>query len=51
MKALKFSADVSLEDVQKEEKKKNKEAKEVPSWILAGNIIVSLGMFIFMYGS
>ncbi len=49
MKALKFSADVSLEDVQKEEKKKNKDAKEVPGWILAGNIIVSLAMFIFMY--
>ena len=37
MKALKFSADVSLEDVQKEEKKKGKEAKEVPGWVLAGN--------------
>ena len=49
MKALKFSADVSLEDVQQEEKSKGKEAKEVPGWVLAGNLIISLGMFIFMY--
>src|ERR1019366_4813241 len=37
MKALKFSADVSLEEIQKEEKKNNKEAKEVPGWVLAAN--------------
>ncbi|MEO8368231.1 MAG: DUF1385 domain-containing protein [Candidatus Solibacter sp.] len=49
MKALKFSADVSLEDVQKEEKKKGKETKEVPSWVLAANLIFSLLVFIFMY--
>jgi uncharacterized protein YqhQ len=49
MKALKFSADVSLEDVQKEEKKKGKESKELPGWVLAGNLIFSLAMFIFMY--
>ena len=49
MKALKFSADVSLEDAQQEEKKKGKETKEVPGWVLAGNLTVSLGMFIFMY--
>ena len=35
MKALKFSADVSLEEIQKEEKKKGKDAKEVPGWVLA----------------
>jgi uncharacterized protein YqhQ len=49
MKALKFSADVSLEDVQKEEQKKGKESKELPGWVLAGNLIFSLAMFIFMY--
>jgi len=49
MKALKFSADVSLVDIQEEEKKKNKKAKEVPGWMLAANLIFSLAMFIFMY--
>ncbi|HXA51184.1 MAG TPA: DUF1385 domain-containing protein [Candidatus Acidoferrum sp.] len=49
MKALKFSADVSMEDVQKEEKAKNPKAKEVPGWVMTGNLIVSLLMFIFMY--
>jgi uncharacterized protein YqhQ len=49
MKALKFSADVSLDDIQKEEKKKGKEAKEVPGWVLAANLIFSLLIFIFMY--
>src|SRR5437588_8785456 len=49
MKALKFSADVSMDEIQKEEKAKNPKAKEVPGWIMAGNLIFSLGMFIFMY--
>src|SRR3954452_5115437 len=49
MKALKFSADVSLTEIQQEEKKKNAKAKEVPGWVLAANIIFSLGMFIVMY--
>ena len=49
MKALKFSADVSMSEIQQEEKKKNKDAKEVPGWVLAGNLILSLAMFIFMY--
>src|SRR3982751_2530840 len=49
MKALKFSADVSMEEVQKEEKKKGKETKEVPGWVLAANLIFSLLIFIFMY--
>ena len=49
MKALKFSADVSLEDLKKEESDKGKPAKEVPSWVLAANIAFSLVMFIFMY--
>ena len=50
MKALKFSADVSLEDAQAEEKKKAaKPGKELPGWVLAANLIFSLAMFIFMY--
>ncbi len=49
MKALKFSADVSLDDVKQDEKKKGKESKEVPSWVLGANLVLSLGMFIFMY--
>ena len=49
MKALKFSADVSMEDLQKEEKALNKEVKELPGWVLAGNLLFSLAMFIFMY--
>jgi uncharacterized protein YqhQ len=49
MKALKFSADVSLDEIQQDEKKKGKEGKEVPGWVLAANLIFSLAMFIFMY--
>ena len=49
MKALKFSANVSLDEIQKEEKKKNKDAKEVPGWMLAANLIFSLAFFIFLY--
>ena len=49
MKALKFSADVSLDEIQEEEKKKNKKAKEVPDWMLAANLIFSLAFFIFLY--
>jgi uncharacterized protein YqhQ len=45
MKALKFSGDVALQG----EKAANPTAKEVPGWILAGNLVISLGMFIFMY--
>ena len=60
MKALKFSADVSLEDLNREKEKKDKEKgksngdskgpkKEVPGWMLTANLVLSLGMFIFMY--
>jgi uncharacterized protein YqhQ len=49
MKALKFSADVAVEEQQKEEKCKNPAAKEVPGWVMTANLIVSLLMFIFMY--
>ena len=46
MKALKFSADVALEEIQAEEKKATKPGKELPGWI---TLIFSLAMFIFMY--
>src|SRR5436190_13549791 len=49
MKALKFSADVSMDEIKKEEMAKNPNAKEVPGWVMAGNLIFSLAMFIFMY--
>jgi uncharacterized protein YqhQ len=49
MKALKFSADVSLADIQEEEKKKNQDSKEMPGWVLGANLVFSLAMFIFMY--
>jgi uncharacterized protein YqhQ len=49
MKALKFSADVSLEDLKKSEAEKGKPAKEVPAWMLSANVAFSLLMFIFMY--
>src|SRR5215813_12500327 len=63
MKALKFSADVALDEsgakpadeTCKSMKKPAKEtaksakSKEVPGWVMAGNLIVSLAMFIVMY--
>jgi uncharacterized protein YqhQ len=49
MKALKFSADVSLADIHEEEKKKNQDSKEMPGWVLGANLVFSLAMFIFMY--
>src|SRR5215813_7557732 len=49
MKALKFSADVSLDEIKKEEKAKNPKTKEVPGWVMAGNLIFSLVMFLFLY--
>lgn len=56
MQALKFSADVGLQDIKEAEikpaegKVKAKDSKkDLPSWVLAANLIVSVGMFIFMY--
>jgi len=53
MKALKFSADVSLEHLKKKEeaegKSNGKPVKEMPAWMLSANLILSLAMFIFMY--
>src|ERR1035437_3329907 len=49
MKPLKCAADGSLDEIQQEEKNKNKKTKELPGWMLAANLIFSLAMFIFMY--
>jgi uncharacterized protein YqhQ len=55
MQALKFSADVGMEDIKDAElkdqgKEKGKEpAKDLPSWVLGVNLAISFGMFIFMY--
>jgi len=64
MKALKFSADVVMEDEAQEQAKKaaaagaggapaepakpKKSSKEVPAWAMAINIVISLGMFIVL---
>ena len=52
MQALKFSADVGLENIKKEaglKENSKKAAKELPSWVLALNLVFSLGLFIFLY--
>src|ERR1700688_3816846 len=58
MQALKFSGDVGMQDIQEAEAKKGnaralKPRKEglkgLPGWALAINLVVSLGMFVFMY--
>ena len=55
MQALKFSADVGMEDIKDAELKENgkakgkEPAKELPSWVLGVNLAISFGMFIFMY--
>ncbi|MDE3164608.1 MAG: DUF1385 domain-containing protein [Acidobacteriota bacterium] len=49
MRALKFSADVNMEQIQREEKARNPKAKEVPGWVMTANVLVSLLIFVFMY--
>ena len=56
MQALKFSGDVGMHDIKEAEAKeakaqggKEKESKGMPGWVLAANLVLSLGMFIFMY--
>ena len=50
-RALRFSANVALEDLQTEASKAKPEKKklEISGWIAAVNIILSVGFFIFMY--
>jgi uncharacterized protein YqhQ len=58
MQALKFSGDVGMKDVQEAEAKAGKAParkdgkegmKAIPAWALAINLLISFGMFIFMY--
>ncbi len=50
MKALHFSAGQAVEDDEEEGKDgKKAAAAELPGWMMAFNIVVSLGFFIFMY--
>lgn len=49
-RALKFSANVQLDELQKDETAKGAAKKfEISGWIAAVNIIISVGFFIFMY--
>src|ERR1700722_378773 len=46
-RALKFSADVALDELQPEVPEKKK--LEISGWMAAVNIVISVGFFIFMY--
>jgi len=46
-RALRYSADVALEHLQPEKAKEEK--TEISGWMIAVNLILSLGFFIFMY--
>jgi uncharacterized protein YqhQ len=49
-RALKFSANVALEELQpKEQAKPEKKKLEISGWVAAINIVFSVGFFIFMY--
>jgi uncharacterized protein YqhQ len=47
-RALKFSANVALEELQ-DEPEPNKKKLEVSGWMAAVNVLISVGFFIFMY--
>jgi uncharacterized protein YqhQ len=46
-RALRYSADIALDELRPEGEKEKK--TEISGWIIAVNLIVSLGFFIFMY--
>lgn len=48
-RALKFSANVALEELQPATEKPEKKKLEISGWVAAINIIFSVGFFIFMY--
>ncbi len=48
-RALKFSATVVLDDVQAEAGVKPEDKFEISNWMVAVNMAISLGFFIFMY--
>ena len=56
MQALKFSGDIGMQDIKAAEcpegtspGAKAEEAKGLPAWALAVNLVISFGMFVFMY--
>jgi uncharacterized protein YqhQ len=50
MKALQFSANAAIEDLPQEPgKEKVKGPKELPKWVMVGNLVLMLGSFIFLY--
>jgi uncharacterized protein YqhQ len=50
-RALRFSANVALDEIQPDEDQKEQKSKkiEISGWLAAVNIIISVGFFIFMY--
>src|SRR5438874_7706843 len=49
-RALQFSANVALDEAQKDEpQQEGKKKLEFSGWLIAGNVILSIGFFIFMY--
>jgi len=48
-RALRFSANVALDQLQPESAEENKKKFEISGWLAAVNIIISVGFFIFMY--
>lgn len=48
-RALKFSANVALDELQPEPAADNKKKLEITGWMAAVNIVISVGFFIFMY--
>lgn len=48
-RALKFSADVAVDEAQKHEGVKDEDKFQISGWMFAVNIAISLGFFIVMY--
>ncbi len=49
VKALKFSANASLDENSEEAKKQAGKSQDIPGWIMALNLLFSFGFFIFLY--
>ena len=48
-RALRFSANVQLDELQKDEPRPEQKKFEIGGWVAAANIVISVGFFIFMY--
>jgi uncharacterized protein YqhQ len=48
-RALRFSANVAIDELQPEPKEPGKKKFEISGWMAAVNIVISVGFFIFMY--